>query len=119
MQTDPLAITVARLDERFKSISAFMEQLTADQKRMASAYEKLVESNQRIALLESDMITAKIERAKLWEKYDALDAACVSAEQKRTEEALKASNRWIGEVIKTLMTATVAVALYHFGYHPS
>jgi len=117
MGSDSMEATVARLDERIKGISIFMEQLTKDQERVAAAYEKLVESNQRVALLEADMVSVKTGHAKLWEKYDVLNSSFAASEKKRIEDELKAKNKWIGEVGKAMLTAGVTALLFYLGIH--
>lgn len=117
MSTESIETTVARLDERFRGFQAAFAQMADDQRRMAESYEKLVESNQRVALLEADLVAIKSQYSKLADKIDAIERAHVTSEQRRTEEALKISNHWIGELVRTALTVAASVTLYHFGVH--
>lgn len=70
MAQETIEIAVARLDERFMGMQSIIKELAADQRRMAESYEKLVESTQRISLLEADAISMKESLKILWEKID-------------------------------------------------
>jgi len=108
MAQDSIEVTVARLDERFQGFQSLVSQLADDQRRMAESYEKLVANNQRVALLEAEMVSVKSGQAQLWKKYDAME-----------EEKKKVNQRWIWEIAKTLLTVSGAVFLYKiFGIHP-
>lgn len=117
MSTESIETTVARLDERFRGFQAAFAQMADDQRRMAESYEKLVESNQRVALLEADLVAVKIQFGKLADKLDSIERAHVASEQRRTEEALKTSHHWMGELVRTGLTVAASVILYHFGVH--
>lgn len=75
MAAENLDVTVARLDERVKGHDSFIEQIAEDLKRMATAYEELVKNNQRISLVEQEVINLKESQKTLWTKYDANEAA--------------------------------------------
>lgn len=107
MTTENIETTIARLDERFKGFQSVVAEMAKDMGRMSESYEKLVENNQRVALLEADMLAVKTGQIKLWEKYDAMAA-----------DALKTSNKWIGEFLRMILTAGVTILLYKLGVHP-
>ena len=129
MGTESTETAVARLDERFNGFQTILKQMASDQDRMAASYEKLVESNQRVALIEADLVASKLSITKLWEKSDALELARVMRDQKRSDEELAAqrksiqderreNNRWKRELVLACLPAIVAVAIYHFsGIH--
>lgn len=107
MTQESIETTVARLDERFRGFQSAFTQMADDQRRMAESYEKLVESNQRLALAEAEIISIKEGQRTLWIKYDALAAA----------EA-KTSQKWLWEIAKTVLTVIGAVLAYKlFGVH--
>jgi len=117
MTAENADITLARLDERFKGFQIVVTQMADDMRRMTESYEKLVESNQRVALLEKDTMELKTSQVKLWEKYDALQASFNSSEQRRADEAAKKSGNWLAEILKVLITAGVTIALFKAGIH--
>ncbi len=98
--------TVARLDERFKGLQSAIEQMVEDQRSMAASYEKLVESNQRVALLEADALTTKASIAKLWEKADATE-----------KERAKGAQKWFWELARAIIAAGFAIILFKAGIH--
>lgn len=126
----------ARLDERVNGHDQLFEQIANDLKRMAVSYEKLVESNQRVALIERDVSNAKEEVALLWKKFDSLDAARLERDRKRAEEdletqrkvnadnlkaaqdELKERNRWKRDIAIACVPTIIGLAVYHFlGIH--
>jgi len=107
MTQESIETTVARLDERFRGFQAVFSQMADDQRRMAESYEKLVESNQRLALVEAEVVSIKAGQKVLWVKYDAL-----------SDESAKNSQRWLWEIVKTMLTVSGAVLAYKvFGVH--
>jgi hypothetical protein len=68
---EPIEIAFARLDERFQSFEKAFGQMVDDQRSLTLSYQKLVESNQRISLLEQDSMTEKKSLEMLWTKFDA------------------------------------------------
>ena len=125
MGSESTETAVARLDERFNGFQTILRQMATDQERMAASYEKLVESNHRVALIEADLVFAKNSIAKLWEKSDALELARISRDEKRASEELTAqrksiteahreSNRWKREMMMACIPAILSVAIYHF-----
>jgi hypothetical protein len=126
MNTESIETTVARLDERFNGFSAILKQMAADQERMAASYEELVKSNQRLALIEADVVAAKASLAKLWEKSDALELARIGRDQKRAEDELsvqkkemkiqeKERHRWKRELAIGVVPSLIMLVAYHFG----
>ncbi|HXA48066.1 MAG TPA: hypothetical protein VNW52_10590 [Burkholderiaceae bacterium] len=69
--TQPIEIAFARLDERFQSFEKAFGQMVEDQRSLTISYQKLVESNQRISVLENDAITLEKSLDTLWAKFDA------------------------------------------------
>lgn len=63
MPEESVEVTVARMGERFES-------LQGDLRRLAESYEKLVESNERISLLERDVADYKEQLSALWKRYE-------------------------------------------------
>jgi hypothetical protein len=118
MTTENSDITLARLDERFKGFQAVVTQMADDMRRMTESYEKLVESNQRVGLVEKDIMELKSSQLKLWEKYDALSAAFYAERQRRADEAAKKSSNWLGEIFKVVLTAAATITLFKMGIHP-
>lgn len=107
MTQESIETTVARLDERFRGFQAAFTQMADDQRRMAESYEKLVESNHRLALVEAELVSIKEGQRQLWIKYDALAA-----------EGAKSSQRWLWEIAKAALTVAAAVLAYKlFGVH--
>jgi len=100
-EKESIETTVARLDERFKGIQTVFAQMAEDQRRMAESYEKLVESNHRVALLEAEVVSIKEGQKQLWIKHDALAA-----------ESKSSSQRWLWEICKVLLTVFVALVVY-------
>ena len=80
--------------------------MAADQRRLTDSYEKLVESNQRISLVEADMVTVKDSHKKLWEKFDEH----VKEQNKITWHALY-------DIIKLAVAALAGVVLAKYGVH--
>jgi regulator of replication initiation timing len=101
---DNLDIAVARLDERVKNHDSFIEQIAKDLERMAAAYEELVRSNQRISLLEQDLVNMKDAQRKLSERADARELA----QNRITGLALY-------DVVKLLLAVGMGIALDHYG----
>lgn len=104
MGNEKLDVALARLDERVKGFDAFIEQMANDLKRMATAYEELVRSNQRIGLLEYDLASVKDTQKKISEKFDSHELA----HKKITGLALY-------DIVKLLIAIAVGVALEHYG----
>jgi hypothetical protein len=75
MANEAIEVTVARLDERFRGFQDAFGQMVEDQRRLTDSYEKLVESNQRIGLVELDLVNLKSSNHELWLKFDAMAAA--------------------------------------------
>jgi len=107
MTQESIETTVARLDERFRGFQTVFNQMAADQRRMAESYEKLVESNHRVALLEAEVVSMKEGQKQLWIKCDDLAA-----------EGAESTKRWLWEIAKTVLTVIAAVFAYKvFGVH--
>lgn len=70
---DQLSILVARLDERLNSFENVMERLAEDQSKLSRSFEKLVESQERLALVENDILHLKTSNANLWQRVEAHD----------------------------------------------
>lgn len=98
MSQESIETTVARLDERFKGFQNLVMQMAEDQRRMAESYEKLVENNSRVGLVEQEVISLKDSLRVIWTKLDAL-----------AEESIKSSQRWLWEIAKATLTAGGAV----------
>lgn len=96
MPDDDLHVKVARLDERYHAFTDALKQMADDQRRLTDSYEKLVESNQRIALVETDVMNHKASLAKLWEKW---------------EEHEKEHKRITGHALYEIIKLTIAVAM--------
>jgi hypothetical protein len=75
MPPENLDVAVARLDERVKGHDSLIDQVAKDLKRIATAYEELVKSNQRISLVEQELLNQKESQKILWEKFDANEKA--------------------------------------------
>lgn len=107
MTQESIETTVARLDERFRGFQAAFAQMADDQRRMAESYEKLVESNVQLSLVQAEVISLKEGQKMLWTKYDALAAA-----------GAKNSQRWLWEISKLALAMVAAVLAYKaFGVH--
>lgn len=106
MSAEPIEVTVARLDERFKSFQEAFGEMATDQRRLTNSYEKLVESNQRISLVEADLVTIKDSQKKIWEKFDAHELA----HNKVTGHALY-------DIVKLSIAVIAGVVLAKYGVH--
>ena len=106
MPTEPIEVTVARLDERFNGFQEAFREMADDQRRLTNSYEKLVESNQRIGLVEADMVNMKESQKKLWEKFDAHE----QAQNKVTGHALY-------DIIKLAIAVIAGIVLAKYGVH--
>ncbi len=106
MNTEPIEVTVARLDERFKGFQEAFGEMATDQRRLTDAYEKLVANNQRIGLVEADMINLKSSTKDLWRKFDAHE----EAQGKFTGHALY-------DIIKLMLAVVVGIVLTKYGVH--
>ena len=102
MPDDDLHVVVARLDERINAFTGTLKQMADDQSRLTDSYEKLVESNQRIALVETDVMNHKASLAKLWEKW---------------EEHEREHKRITGHALYEVLKLTIAVAMGVLGAH--
>jgi len=67
---EPIEVAFARLDERFQGFEKAFEQMVQDQRILSESYQKLVENNQRVALLENDVAIIKKSNEALWVKFD-------------------------------------------------
>lgn len=101
---ESIEVTVARLDERFNGFQNAFEQMVDDQRRLTDSYEKLVQSNQRLALVETDLVNLKESQKKLWEKFDAHE----TAHSKVTGHALY-------DIIKLAIAVIVGVVAAKYG----
>lgn len=107
MSQESIETTVARLDERFKGFQNLVMQMAEDQRRMAESYEKLVENNSKVGLVEQEVISLKDSVRVIWTKLDAL-----------AEESSKSSQRWLWEIAKAILAAGSAMlAAKLFGVH--
>ena len=103
---DAIEITVARLDERLKGFQSAFSQIADDQRRMAESYEELVKSNQRISLVEAELVTLKKSTETLWMKFDAHEAI-----------TRKATGHVLFEGIKLVLVIVASIALAKYGVH--
>lgn len=71
MSQESIEVTVARLDERFKGFQEAFSEMASDMRRMTDSYEELVKSNQRVSILESEMLSLKKSNETLWTKLNA------------------------------------------------
>ena len=72
MQQEPIETTVARLEERFLAVQTVIQQLAEDQRKLVASYEKLVESNQRILLVESEISSLKSCTEKMQIRFEGM-----------------------------------------------
>lgn len=103
---ESIEVTVARLDERFNGFQEAFKEMADDQRRLTDSYEKLVESNQRISLVETDLVNLKNSQNKLWEKFDAHELA----QNKVTGHALY-------DIIKLAIAVIVGIVAAKYGVH--
>ncbi|AXT46340.1 hypothetical protein [Chromobacterium rhizoryzae] len=111
---EPLEVTVARLDERFQGFQRTSVQMADDIRRMAESYEKLVESNERISLLEKDVAAHKDSIATLWNKHDALAAAIVERQTEQGQDAKKV----LFKLLELALAAVIGGIAAHYGVPP-
>lgn len=104
--SEPLEVTVARLDERLNGFTETMKQMADDQRRLTDSYEKLVESNQRIALVETDLVNLKKSNETLWAKFDSH----VQSQHRVTGHALF-------EIVKLLIALILGALAAKYGIH--
>ncbi|WP_283149027.1 hypothetical protein [Silvimonas soli] len=109
--TESTEVSLARLEERFQGLLKGNNQMADDLRRMAEAYERLVESGERIGLIEKDVTTHSDSIKKLWEKHDAL-AKTVSDIQLASGKSYQALV-WDG--VKYIAFAVAGALLAHFG----
>lgn len=105
-EREQIEVTVARLDERFNGLQGVIAEMAADQRRLTDSYEKLVENNQRVALLETDMVNLKDSNKKLWEKFDGYEA-----------ERRKLTSHAFYEIVKLVIAIIVGIVLAKYGIH--
>ncbi len=103
---EPIEVTVARLDERFNGFQEAFREMAADQRRLTDSYEELVKSNQRIGLVEGDVLNLRKSQDKLWEKFDEHE----KAQSKVTTHALY-------DIIKLAIAVIVGVVAAKYGVH--
>ena len=96
---DQLSILVARLDEKLNSFESGMERLAEDQARLSRSFEKLVESQERLALVENDILHLKTSNANLWQKVDAHEKDHKDTTGKALFEVLKIAGSLIVGVV--------------------
>ncbi len=101
-----IEVAVARLDERFNGLQNVISEMASDQRRLTESYEKLVENNQRVGLLEADMLTVKDSNKKLWEKFDQYEA-----------ERRKLTSHALYEIVKLLIAIMLGMTLSRYGIH--
>ena len=106
MSAELIEVTVARLDERFRGFQEAFGEMAADQRRLTDSYEKLVESNQRISLVEADLVTVKDSHKKLWNEFEDH----VKEQNKITWHALY-------DILKLGAAALAGVVLAKYGVH--
>lgn len=111
---EALEVTVARLDERFQGFQRTSAQMADDIRRMAESYEKLVESNERISLLEKDVAAHKDSIAMLWTKHDALAEAMSSREAEQGQDAKKV----LFKILELVVAAVIGGIAAHYGVTP-
>jgi hypothetical protein len=66
-----IEVAVARIDERVTSHDSIIKDIATDLKSIARAYEELAKSNQRVSLLEQEVINLKDAHKELWKRLDA------------------------------------------------
>ena len=103
---EPIEVTVARLDERFNGFQEAFREMADDQRRLTDSYEKLVESNHRIGLVEADMVNVKDSQKKLWEKFD-----------ENERERRKLTTHAFYEILKLTLASLVGIVLAKYGVH--
>lgn len=101
---EPIEVTVARLDERFNGFQQAVKEMADDQRRLTDSYEKLVESNQRISLIEADMVTVKDSHNKLWKKFE-----------EHLEEHKRITGHALYDILKLAIAVLVGVVLAKYG----
>lgn len=101
---EPMEVTVARMDERFKAFQDALVEMGKDMNRLSESYEELVKNNQRIALVEVALATSEKSLALLWHKWDA----------KENSESSERS-RILFEVLKLAAAVVIGGLLAHFG----
>lgn len=101
---EPIEITVARLDERFNGFQNAFEQMVDDQRRLTDSYEKLVQSNHRVSLVEADIVNLKDSNKAIWQKFDAHERA----QSRITGHALY-------DILKLAVAVIAGVALAKYG----
>lgn len=111
---EPLEVTVARLDERFQGFQRTSVQMADDIRRMAESYEKLVESNERISLLEKDVAAHKDSIATLWKKHDTLAAIIVDRQTEQGQDAKKV----LFKLLELALAAVIGGIAAHYGVTP-
>jgi hypothetical protein len=107
MAQESIEVSVARLDERLKGFQTIFEQMADDQRRMAESYEELVKSNQRLALVEAEVVSLKDGQKLLWTKYDQIES-----------DAKKTRQKWLWKIAEIALTmAAGVIAMKVFGIH--
>lgn len=113
-EKEPVEVTVARLDERFKGFVDKSAQMADDIRRMAESYEKLVESNERISLLEKDVSAHKDSIAMLWKKYDTVAGELDKHQAEQGNDAKKILMK-LAELAAAALIGAIAA---HYGVTP-
>lgn len=75
-------ITIARLDERMKAIAE-------DQTKLSESFEELAKSNQRIALVEQELVNIRRSQDALWSKLHGEDKRWFNAAARVGVEIIK------------------------------
>lgn len=101
---EPIEVTVARMDERFKAFQEAFVEMGKDMSRLTESYEELVKNNQRITILEANVATSEKSLALLWTKWDA---------RERRESNDK--SKLLYEIFKLSVAVIIGAVLAHFG----
>jgi FtsZ-binding cell division protein ZapB len=72
------AVLIARLEERVAAFAGAMAQLTHDMRRLTDSYEKLVDSDKTVAMLEAEVMSLKESNRDLWNAVKELRESSAS-----------------------------------------
>lgn len=104
--TETIEVSVARLDERFNGFQEMFRGMADDQRRLTESYEELVKSNQRLGLVEADLVRLNESQNKLWAKYEIHE-----------RDHSKVTGHALYDIIKLFVAVIVGVMLAKFGIH--
>ena len=104
-------VDIAVMHERQKQFDKAIGSISDDLHALRQSYEKLTESTQRIAVLESAQAKTDISLTKVWERVDS-QAKDIS--EHKLAIGNKAVNMWI-DAVKWLAAAAIVGVLAHYG----